>query len=106
MAAINALNMMQDLSVVMDVLSSTFAEGECIDRLNHDIISTVLPLAGTLTNSKFELHIKTGLKTVLNILSIHGLGLIALKTAKVGRGVDLAREERIRKADACIERFV
>lgn len=106
MAAINALNMMQDLSVVMDVLASTFAEGECIDRLNHDHISTLLPLASSLTNSKFELHIKTGLKTVLNILSIHGLGLIALKTAKVGRGVDLAREERIRKADLCIERFV
>ena len=81
MAAINALNMMSDLSIVMDVLSSTFAEGECIDRLNHEHISAVLLLAANLTNSKFELHIKTGLKTTLNILSIHGLGLIAIKTA-------------------------
>ena len=102
MAALNALNMMSDLSVVMDVLASTFAEGECIERLSHDHISTILPLASSLTNSKFELHIKTGLKTVLNILSIHGNSLVALKTAKVGRSVDLAREERLKKADACI----
>jgi len=73
--------MMSDLSIVMDVLNNTFAEGECIETLSHDNISAVLPLAANLTNSKFELHIKTGLKTALNILSIHGTTLIALKTA-------------------------
>ena len=69
MAAINALNMMNDLSVVMDILNNTFAEGQSIERLNYDHISAVLPLAANLTNSKFEAHTKVGLKTALNILS-------------------------------------
>jgi len=28
-----------------------------------------------------------------------------LKTTPVGRGVDLAREDRLKKCDACIEQF-
>ena len=72
MAAINALNMMNDLSVVMDVLNNTFADGQAIERLNHDHISAVLPLAANLSNSKFEAHTKVGLKTALNILAAHG----------------------------------
>lgn len=46
------------------------------------------------------------MKSCLNILLKHGQALITLKNAQVGRGVDLAREERLRKADACIEKFV
>jgi hypothetical protein len=46
------------------------------------------------------------MKCCLNILAFHGQALITLKNAQVGRGVDLAREERLRKADLCIERFV
>lgn len=106
LAAINALNMMNDLSVVMDVLNTTFAEGHSVEKLTHDQIAAVLPLASNLTNSKFEQHILAGMKCCLNILVAHGQALITLKNAQVGRGVDLAREERLRKADTCIERFV
>jgi hypothetical protein len=60
--------MMNDLSVVMDVLNTTFAEGLSIEKLTHDHISAVVPLASNLTNSKFEQHILTGMRCVLNIL--------------------------------------
>lgn len=38
-SAINALNMMNDMSVVMDVLNNTFAENQRIDMLNYENIA-------------------------------------------------------------------
>ena len=40
-----------------------------------------------------------GLKTVLNIVKLWGPEMIKIKTVPVGGGVDLAREERIKKVD-------
>ena len=38
-SAISALNMMNDMSVVMDVLNNTFAENQRIDMLNYENIA-------------------------------------------------------------------
>ncbi len=59
----------------------------------------------SLVNSKYETHISTGLRATHNILKTFGQQMIALKTTQVGTGVDLAREDRIKKCDACIEQF-
>ena len=56
-------------------------------------------------NGKYETHILAGLKTTLNILKNWGPEMIKIKTVPVGGGVDLAREERIKKVDACIDLF-
>lgn len=37
--AINALNMMNDSSVVMDVINNTFAENQRIDMLNYENVA-------------------------------------------------------------------
>ena len=49
----------------------------------------------------------TGLQSALNLLRQFAKGMIELKVAPVNpREVDLAREERIRKADECINQFM
>jgi len=71
--------------------------------LNYDNIAYLVPVATNLVNSKYETHILTGLFTILNILKQFGEPMIQIKTVPVGRGVDLAREQRIEKVDACID---
>ena len=47
-----------------------------------------------------------GLQSALNLLRHFAQGMIELKIAPVNpREVDLAREDRIRKADECINQF-
>jgi hypothetical protein len=73
--AINALTMQQnqcDISVVMDFLNNSFAEGSRIDMLNFDNIAAILPHASDLMNGKYEPHIVAGLKTIRKILSHFG----------------------------------
>ena len=64
--------MMNDTSIVMDVLNNTFAENEKIDTLNYENIALIIPHSITLVNSKYETHILAGLKTALNILKAWG----------------------------------
>ena len=104
-SAINALSMQNDLSVSMDVLNVTFAKNNRLDMLNYENVAAVVPHTINLVNSKYETHIMTGLQSVLNILRNFGPKIIQLKAMPLGREVDLAREERIRECDACIEQF-
>lgn len=105
-SAINALNMMNDTSIVMDVLNNTFADNQKVDALNYENIAQIIPHAMNLANSKYETHILAGLKCTLNILKHFGQQMIQIKTVPVSGGVDLAREERLNKVDACIEHFI
>ena len=67
-SALNALNMMNDTSIVMDLLNNTVAENQKIDTLNYENIAQILPHATSLVNSKYETHILAGLKTSFNII--------------------------------------
>jgi katanin p80 WD40 repeat-containing subunit B1 len=105
-SALNALNMMNDTSIVMDLLNNTFAENQKIDTLNYENIAQILPHATSLVNSKYETHILAGLKTSFNIIKMWGPEMIKIKTIPVGGGVDLSREERIKKVELCIDHFM
>ena len=62
-----------------------------------------MPQIISLTNSKYETHLMAGLSSALNLLRQFGPGMIDLIVAPVNkREVDLAREDRIRKVDECI----
>lgn len=65
-----------------------------------------MPHATNLINSKYETHILAGLKTCLNIIKLWGPEIIKIKTIPVGGGVDLAREDRVKKVDSCIDHFM
>ena len=73
--------------------------------LNYENVAAVIPHTINLVNSKYETHIMTGLQSVLNILRLFGPKIIQMKTMPLGREVDLAREERLRKCDMCIDQF-
>ena len=73
--------------------------------LNYENVAAVIPHTINLVNSKYETHIMTGLQSVLNIIRQFGPKIIQLKTMPIGREVDLAREDRIRKCDMCVEQF-
>ena len=100
--AINSLNMQNDLSLSMDVLSFTLAQNTRVNSLVLDNVTAVMPQIIALTNSKYETHLMAGLMSALNLLRHFAQGMIDLKTAPVQRSVDLAREDRERKADECI----
>lgn len=68
--------MMNDTSIVMDVLNNTFAENQKVDILNFENIAQIIPHAINLVNSKYETHILAGLKTTLNILKQWGPQMI------------------------------
>ena len=105
-SALNTISMIKEPSVVMDFLNYTFAENEKIESLNYDNIAQILPHATNLVNSKYETHILAGLKTSYNIIKYWGLEIIKIKTVPVGGGVDLSREERVKKVDLCIDHFM
>lgn len=65
-----------------------------------------MPHATNLINSKYETHILAGLKTSLNIIKLWGPEMIKIKTVVVSGGVDISREERVKKVDNCIDQFM
>lgn len=67
-AAINAMNMIKDQTVTMDILNSTFAKNKRMDMLNFQRIKMLMPLVQDMIDSKYETHILCGLKCALNIL--------------------------------------
>mmetsp|Transcript_41859 Transcript_41859/g.40200 ORF Transcript_41859/g.40200 Transcript_41859/m.40200 type:complete len:181 (+) Transcript_41859:1398-1940(+) len=104
-SVINGLGMMNDTSVVMDVLNHTFADNQKIEMLNYENVANLLPHCIVLVNSKYETHILAGLKSTSNILTHFAGEIIKIKTVPVSGGVDLAREERLKKCEACVEQF-
>lgn len=67
-AALNAMRMMKDQTVTMDILNSTFAKGKRIDMLNFQKVAQLLPFVQEMLDSKYETHNKAGLLTALNVL--------------------------------------
>ena len=74
--------------------------------LNYENIAQILPHCISLVNSKYETHILAGLKATQNILKTFGPQIIQIKTVPISGGVDLAREERVKKCEACIDQFL
>jgi hypothetical protein len=61
--------MMNDITVVNDVLNNTFAKNLRVEMLNYENVTQLLPHTMQLVNSKYETHILAGLRSTLNILS-------------------------------------
>jgi len=71
-AAFNALTMMNDTSIIMDVFSVTFAEGQRMDVVNLDNVPVILSLSLILIKSKYDCYVQTGLKTIRKIFQSFG----------------------------------
>lgn len=104
-SALNALNMIKDPTVSMDILNSTFAKNKRMDMLNFEKIALLMPHVQDMIDSKYETHMKAGLKSALNVLKAFQQQILQIKMTSVMGGVDLAREDRIKKCDDVIECF-
>lgn len=59
--ALNALSMIKDPTVSMDILNSTFAKNKRMEMLNFEKVGMLLPHIQDLIDSKYETHMKAGL---------------------------------------------
>ncbi len=71
-SALSALNMMNDLSVVVDVFNSTFADEKNNTPLSLDHAIVILPLALGLVKAKYDCYIQAGLRTIDNVFKRFG----------------------------------
>ena len=104
-SAINALNMIKDQTVTMDILSSTFAKNKRMDMLNFQRVKAIMPHVQDMIDSKYETHNKCGLYSALNILKAFQQSIISIKSTPVHGGLDLAREDRLAKVEEVIDAF-
>lgn len=65
-SVLNALTMMKDQAVVVDVLKYTFAEGFALEELSLDNFYVLLSHARCLLELSLQDHVMVGLKTVQN----------------------------------------
>lgn len=103
--ALSAISMINDLSVTMDVFNYTFSNGFALHLLTLDHATSVLPLALTLVRSKYECHVQVGLRTIDNVHRQFSEAIRSARTVPLFPGVDLAREERLKKGDQCLKQF-
>lgn len=103
-AALNALNMMNDLSVTADVLKNGLTDVKN-EWITLELCSQVIPLAGNLIDSKYESYIRTGISVVLTLIKQFRSVISSTLNAPPGIGVDFSREERIKRCENCFNAF-
>jgi hypothetical protein len=74
-----------------------------IDKMSIEFSTVLLKKAMILCESKYMIHIKTGIKFVLKSISLYQDDVIAIKGTQVHTKVDLSREERLKKYENFVE---
>lgn len=97
---------MKDLSVSNDFFNYSLIKND-INKvpLTLDNVISILPHIASLISSKYEVYIKNGVKSSWNILKCFSHRIVSMKNVPITGGVDLAREERLKKCDQIIEQF-
>lgn len=103
-ATISALNMMNEISVTADVLRYSLVESK-VEGLNLEHCAQLLNLAKLLIDSKYESYIRTGINVTNLLLKQFRDIITSTLSAQVMGGVDLSREERVKKCDNCFNGF-
>lgn len=95
---------MKDLSVANDFFYYSLVKND-INKvpITLDNVLTILPHITQLIGSKYDVYIKNGIKSAWNILKCFSDRVISAKSVALSNGVDLAREERLKKCDNFIE---
>lgn len=103
-AALNGLSMMNDISVTGDVLKHGLTDTRN-DWITLEYCGQVLPLSGNLIDSKYESYIRTGINVALTLLKQFRGVISSTLTAPMLGGVDISREERLKRCEACFIAF-
>jgi len=105
-SAFNAINLMKDASVSNDFFYYCFVKNDISKiPLTMDNVITIMPHVAGLINSKYDPYVKNGVRAASNILNNFNERIISVKNVIVTNGVDLAREERLKKCDVIIEQY-
>lgn len=70
-SVLNALTMMKDQTVTVDVLKYTFTQGIALEELTFDNVMTLLTHARSLIEMSLQDHVIVGLKAVQNVCVIY-----------------------------------
>lgn len=68
-----------------------------LTNMSIEFCTVLLNKAICLIESKYMIHIKTGIRFVIKAISLYSADIIAIKGANVHTKVDLQREERLKK---------
>ena len=93
-----------DLYAASDVLSQILKPSNV--QISTEFGLVIADRAKEMIKSKHMSLIKNGLEYMLHIVGLFKEEMVRLKTFGMDRGVDLAREERIRRFDSLIEQYV
>lgn len=109
-AAFNSLKMMNDLQAVVDILGSWTVDGS-LDNLTLENCKQIVPLAMQCIESKYEVslrqnYIRTGALSATKLLSQFSGVVTSTLTAPASTGVDISREERVKKCEGALDSFV
>lgn len=106
--AIVTLSYIKDLGVINDFFNFAFVKKkETLNvNLNSDQVIRAFPMILSLSTSKYDDYFKTGIETAWVILKLFSDKIIDAKKFGAGSGVDLAREEKLRKYENIIEYFI
>ena len=104
-AALSAINMINDQSVTMDIFNSTFSDGFNLHMLTLEHAVSILPLSLTLVKGKYDCYIQVRLRTIDNMFKQFSEGIKSARTVPLFAGVDLEREERLKKGELCLAEF-
>mmetsp|Transcript_19565 Transcript_19565/g.35873 ORF Transcript_19565/g.35873 Transcript_19565/m.35873 type:complete len:551 (+) Transcript_19565:1176-2828(+) len=103
-AAFNSLKMMNDLQAVVDILSAWIVEG-VLENLTLENCKQIVPLAAQCIESKYENYIRTGALAANKLLTQFNGVITSTLTAPLSIGVDISREERIKKCETAFNSF-
>ncbi|GMH05411.1 hypothetical protein Nepgr_007251 [Nepenthes gracilis] len=96
--AINAMKKLPDPSVQVDVISVLVEKMEII---NLDLFSSLLPVFGSLLDSKLERHAKLSLEMLVKLVAVFGSTICSIISAPPAVGVDLHQEQRVECCKQC-----
>lgn len=98
-STIYALDKMEDVGVTNDVMQSAFLEGKAVRMLTLENAIFLLGHCESMLSRKVETFMTTGLRVGHALLKHFEEDLAAMKVTPIARGVDLSREERLRRCD-------
>ncbi|MCQ2818276.1 MAG: hypothetical protein MJ252_13495 [archaeon] len=100
------LSYCKDLGVVNDFFNNALIKKDIGSiHLKSDQALRIFPLILTLSSSKYDDYFKTGIKAAWVVLKLFSDVIIDAKRFGSGGGVDLNREDKLRKYDNLVEYF-
>ena len=102
----NRLNKSNDLGVINDYFRYTLIKKEPSQiNLNIDMALNIFPKIFQMVNSKYDAYFKTGINTAWSILNYFSDQIIQVLKTPLFNGVDLNREEKVRKYKMLVDYF-